>query len=190
MERQELRTSVLNARQQLSTADLREKSTQIVSHLSTLSEWQRARTVLLYVAFRNEVETRDLIDQAVSEGKRVLLPVSIKKTRELQLYGVNGSRDLVEGTYGIMEPRRDGEAVSPDQVDLVIVPGVVFDRQGNRLGYGAGYYDRFLERCRKDAARIALAFDLQVVDDLPSEPHDQRIDYIITETKVHRCPPR
>lgn len=190
MDRQELRKTVLASRQQISVADVGEKSRLVAERLSGLTHWGEAQTVLLYVAFRNEVETRALIDQAVHEGKRVLLPVSIKKTRELELYPVAGSHDLVEGAYGIMEPKRENQSISPEQVDLVVVPGVVFDRQGNRLGYGAGYYDRFLQRCRPSAARIALAFDLQLVDQLPSEPHDQRMDYVITETTIHRCPPR
>lgn len=190
MDRQELRKSILAARQQLSTWEVAEQSQRAADHLQSLVQWEQARIVLLYVSFRNEVETRDLIDRAIAEGKRVLLPVSIKKTRELQLYPVEGSDDLVEGAYGIMEPRREQEPVHPEQVDLIVVPGVVFDRQGNRLGYGAGYYDRFLERCRTDATRVALAFDLQMVEQLPSEPHDQRMDYIVTEKTVHRCPPR
>ncbi len=190
LDRQELRQSILSARRQLPLQDVNQKSQMIVERLCGLSQWHHAQTVLLYVAFRNEVETRSLIDRAVEEGKRVLLPVSIKKTRALELYPVLGSHDLVEGAYGIMEPRRGQEPIPPTQVDLVVVPGVVFDRSGNRLGYGAGYYDRFLESCRPEVVRVALAFDLQLIDHLPAEPHDQRMDYVITETELHRCPPR
>jgi 5-formyltetrahydrofolate cyclo-ligase len=94
--------------------------------------------------------------------------------------------NLQSARFGLLEPERDvGLMVEPDDLDLVIVPGVAFDRRGNRLGFGGGYYDRFFERC--NATRVGLAYAFQVVDDIPAEDHDVKIDWLVTEDEVILC---
>jgi 5-formyltetrahydrofolate cyclo-ligase len=110
---------------------------------------------------------------------------------EVQLFRLEAISELVPGTFGILEPTAElrelpPRQVLPSQIDLALVPGVVFDRQGNRLGYGRGFYDRLLRQLPREVLRVGLAFECQVVEELPVEPHDERMDWLVTEAGVRR----
>lgn len=156
--------------------------------LLSSEEWTLAGSVLLYLPIRGEAETGLLAETAVDQGKRLLLPRVEKGARRLWLHQWSGtSGELVSGAYGIPEPRPDLERVEPGEVDLVVVPGVAFDRHGNRLGYGGGYYDRALPGMGR-AFKVGLGFAFQVVDDLPAEAHDVRLDGLATDEGMDRVP--
>lgn len=181
-----IRREVLGRRDAMSQDERRRKSEQIAAKLSEQPEYRDARSVLFYVNFRSEVQTRGLIESAISAGKRVFVPKVDRKAHELRLFEISDpGRDLESGYMGIYEPV-EGLARPADaaDVDMVVLPGVGFDTAGRRLGYGGGYYDRLITRLRPDARLVALAFELQLADAIPCEEHDKPVDRIITETRV------
>jgi 5-formyltetrahydrofolate cyclo-ligase len=162
-------------------------STAIVERLEDMPVWRDARVVHTYVgAIAGEVATRGLVRRALAEGKRVVCPRVRWRPRGLESYAIGSLDDLVESRRGLWEPDpARTEPVAVDAMDAVVVPGLAFDRSGWRIGFGAGLYDRFLSTV--DAPRIALAFSLQLQDSLPVEPHDEPVDWIVTEGETIAC---
>jgi len=185
-----LRKQIIERRESLSRQQVEEKSRAVMNCLVSLPEFIKASTVMSYMDFRNEVRTREIIAFCLSNGKRVAAPRVDKSggkgASKLVAYEIRDlEKDFEPGTFGLLEPRTDeSRIVAPEEVDLVLVPGVVFDRKGNRIGFGAGYYDRFLARTRNDCIKAAVAFDFQVLDEIPAEEHDIPMDIIITESGV------
>ncbi|TYP54196.1 5-formyltetrahydrofolate cyclo-ligase [Thermosediminibacter litoriperuensis] len=184
MDKKKLRRIFLDKRLSLSREDVKNMSEKIISTLFALEEFKKSGIVMFYVDARNEVETREAIERALSMGKRVAVPKTIKGQRLLAVE-IKGTGELVPGTFGILEPEKD-DGLDPEVIDLVVVPGVAFDRRGYRLGYGAGYYDGFLPRLRPEVKKIALAFELQLTEYIPAEKHDIRMDAIVTEKGIYR----
>jgi 5-formyltetrahydrofolate cyclo-ligase len=148
--------------------------------LFQLPEFRAAETVLFYASMKSEVETHAMIRQALAAGKRVVLPKVTGK--DLTLVEITDfDRDVRPGAWGIPEPD-PGTPVELKDIGLIIVPGAVFDERGNRIGYGAGYYDKLLAQYRGMTA--ALAFECQIVPSVPADPHDVPIRKIVTETRV------
>jgi 5-formyltetrahydrofolate cyclo-ligase len=156
-------------------------------HMLASPRWANARTVALYMPVRNELDTGLLRSRAKAEGKRVLLPRCIAGRRgELELVPCNDATDLAPGSYGILEPLPSLSAIDPDDPEqapqLLIVPCLAVDRQGCRLGYGGGYYDRLLRRpTLRTALCIALIYMVQLVVSLPMESWDARVHGVCTE---------
>ncbi len=149
----------------------------------------RAGRLMVYLPFRGEVPTARIIERALAEGKTVAAPVTLKEERRLLPLRLTGRpEDLRPGPYGILEPEPSVcESVPPDKLDLVVVPGVAFDVEGARLGYGGGYYDRFLALEAREATRVALAYEIQVSPvPLPLDAHDSRMDLVVTERRIIR----
>lgn len=154
--------------------------------LLNLPEFERARTVLFYIAFRSEVETQSLIDKALALGKEVAVPVVRAEPRGLIPCRYSCAADLARTTLGVLEPRPECACpVEPAAIDLVVVPGAAFDIRGGRLGYGLGFYDRLLAEVPR-APRVALAFECQLLSAVPAEPHDVPVDLILTEERAVR----
>lgn len=184
-ERTALRTKILANRDTLCPEERQRKSRAITEHLLALPEFARARSVFAYVSFRSEVETLELIAHCLSKGVRVSVPLTLVQERRLLPYAIADiHRDLAPGYCGIPEPLQTLPLVDPASIEVVVTPGSVFDARGGRLGYGGGYYDRFLQAAAPQALRIGLAFDLQVVSAVPLESHDQPLDYLITESRT------
>lgn len=184
----QLRKSTLAARDRLSFLDRRDKSCAIYQRLLLLEVIAASETLFVYVDFRSEVETRPLIAELLRQGKRVVVPVTLVKEKRLLPVSIQDlEKDLVLGYCSIPEPRvelRKACVVDGSEIDTILVPGSVFDERGGRLGYGGGYYDRFMAHEAPDARRIGLAFELQVVDRLSLQPHDQLLDLIVTEKRI------
>jgi 5-formyltetrahydrofolate cyclo-ligase len=184
-ERTALRTNILSARNSLPAAERQRKSRVITERLLSLPEFARASSVFAYVSFRSEVETLDLIAHCLKEGVGVSVPLTLPAEHRLLAHAITDmSRDLAPGYCSIPEPLPTLPLVDPASIEVVVVPGSVFDVHGGRLGYGGGYYDRFLHSAAPQALRIGLAFDLQVVEAVPLESHDQQLDYLVTETRT------
>ena len=170
----------------LSAAEVAEKSTCILERIKALREYRQTGVLMAYVDFRNEVQTGALISGSLAAGKQVAVPVTDIANRRLtpsRLEDYPG--DLIPGAWGILEPRQEClRPVEPALLDLVIVPGVAFDLIGNRLGYGGGFYDRFLPRCRPDTVYLALAFELQIRADVYPGEHDCPVHILVTEDRV------
>ena len=157
-----------------------DKSREIAAQLFVLPAFQKAQTVLFYASLPGEVDTFAMIDKAMQSQKHVALPVIARDQRKMIPTLTNSIDDLHSGPYGIRQPRLDeSKIVDIQAIDAVIVPGLAFDKAKNRLGRGAGYYDRFLSELPKSVVKIGIAFDFQVVDCLPTEEHDVPLDYII-----------
>ena len=153
-----------------------------------LPEFKQASVVFFYASFRSEVETIPSINLALKQGKRVILPVVLRKDTRLALYEIFTIDELTPGYMGIPEPSQDGkEEVALKEIDLIIIPGAVYDRRGSRIGYGGGYYDRLLASMDRDIPIIAPAFKEQIVDDIPTEPHDKKVTIIVTDDEVIYC---
>jgi 5-formyltetrahydrofolate cyclo-ligase len=169
--------------------DKDEASRIICDKLAARPEYAAAGTVMGYVDFNSEVRTRRFLSAALGGDKRIVVPYCLDQ--DLGLFLLESMEELAPGTWGILEPkgelRRSGDRrVDASQLDLVIVPGVAFDRTGARLGHGRGYYDRLLAGVRPDCALVALAFECQVFSQIPTEPHDVGMHAVITEKGVYR----
>lgn len=161
------------------------KDSLIRKRLISLPEFIAAKTILFYASFRSEVETLSMIKESLKTGKRIVLPKVDIERHMLMLYEMKDMTALTKGYMGIPEPLAANErALSIDDIDLVIIPGAAFDPSGNRLGYGAGHYDMLLAERKKKIPVIALAYEEQVVDSIPSEKHDVKVDVIITDQRV------
>lgn len=184
--KKQLRKEILARRNALAEDELVSKSEAIKQRLLALPLWREARLVMIYVSFGSEVKTEELLQEALKQGKRLAVPFCQKGKRELIASEVlYYPEDLNPGTWGILEPRPGTlRPVNPKDIDLCIVPGVAFDVQGNRLGYGAGYYDGFLPRLRPEAWKVAVAFDIQIVSTTYPTEYDFPVDLIITETRI------
>jgi 5-formyltetrahydrofolate cyclo-ligase len=181
----ELRAAALARRDGLSAPQRAAASRQIADRVRARAAFQRAGTVLLYCAMRSEVDTSALIDELLAAGRAVVLPVTDWSARRLGLYALQDRAELVPGRFGVPEPppHRRTE-VRAACIDLALIPGVAFDRWGGRLGYGAGLYDGLLPQLPAPCPRWGLAFETQMVDELPCDEHDQRVDAVFTEQQV------
>lgn len=186
MLKSEIRKEILKARSALPAEEAAAKSALIVERLLALEEYRRAEVVMAYADFRNEVRTDRLIRESLARGKAVAVPFT--DTREKRLIPsllLSYPEDLAPGTWGIPEPAPGRlRPVEPAKIDLVVVPGVAFDIKGNRLGYGGGYYDRFLPQAKPGAFFVAPAFELQVVPEIEPGPHDCPVHCLVTEKRV------
>jgi len=161
------------------------KSVRIMEQLFALPEFAAAKTILFYASKKDEVQTFAMIQKALDMGKRVALPITVVEGKNLVLSEVSNLKGLVPGAFGVREPA-NYVPVRTDAVDLVIVPGVAFDTQGDRIGHGMGYYDKLLKEMPQ-ARFVALAFELQMIPDVPEEAHDVRVHKIVTEARVIEC---
>ncbi len=182
-----LRKSIEKKRNTLSTSDVLEKSSRIKKRIFEMDLFRDAQTILFYVSYGNEVYTHDMIKESISLGKTVVVPKSVTKNNALILSRLSDWDNLEVGAYNILEPKQESiEQVDVESIDLIIVPGVVFDESGNRIGHGKGYYDRLLNDSQ-NIPNIGLAFELQMIDNIESEKHDEKIDVIITEDRIMKC---
>ncbi len=184
--KQQLRQGVAALRDAQKEAD--SLSRLIWDKLLELDHFARARTVMTYLDIGGEVRTRDYVPRLWQMGKRLVVPYCT--AHELRLFLLENMEELAPGTWQILEPKpqwrkRPERCVEAAELDLIIVPGAAFDRKGDRLGLGKGYYDRLLRHVRPDAAKIALAFECQLVDEIPVLPHNVRMDMVITERAVY-----
>lgn len=165
-----------------------EKDTAIRQRIIRLPEFTDAKTILFYASFRSEVDTMEMIKISLSQGKRAILPKVDKENKRLKLYEIKDMNELAKGYMGISEPSVSEERLTGlDDIGLVIIPGAVFDVSGNRLGYGAGFYDRLFAEIKNKIPVIAPAYEEQLIENIPSEPHDIKVDKIVTNKRVIEC---
>ena len=181
----ELRAALLEARRRIPRAEREALSAAICGRAEGLPAYRAAGTVHAYVGVASEVRTLPLLEDAWGAGKRVVCP-RIGSDGRLEGRQVRSPEDLVEGPRGLLEPDPEtSPVVSAEEIDLVVVPGIGFDRRGGRLGFGGGYYDRFL--ATTGASRLGLAFSLQIVDGIPQGPGDEPVHWIVTEREIIEC---
>ncbi len=191
MKKKGIRKQILELRKNQSQAAMAQKSGQIFDHLINWPVFANADALLIYMDFRSEVQTKQIIDYCFEQGKDVIVPVVDDSTGQLALIQIDKDSAFIESKMGILEPpiTEDSKRTLYD-VDLVLAPGVAFDLDGNRLGYGGGYYDRLLDKyadIRHLIKIYGLAFECQLVDSVPTEPTDYKMDGIITEKQIYHC---
>lgn len=181
-----LRQEMLAKRDSLNKGTVKRKSDLVLKRLYALAEFKAAKCVMCYVSFRNEVDTEPLIRKCLAEGKRVVIPKIDHKKKEIIICELKDfDKELVCNHLGIMEPKEEFvREIEREKVDFVIVPGIAFDSRGHRLGWGGGYYDKFIAALQHKVKLAALAFEYQIVESIPTEAHDQKVDLIVTESKI------
>ena len=189
MDKKTIRERAGKARRNQSDASV--LSDKIGCQLMSLPLYQSCRSVMWYVSVRDEVDTRNAIQTLLQQETQVI-SVPYCDGDDLVAVELRDWDDLQPGKFGILEPRAElrrdeSREVHADALDAVIVPGIAFDLQGGRVGHGAGYYDRFLARTRAKCCRIALAFDVQVFDEVPTEDHDIKMNWLVTQTASRIC---
>lgn len=179
--KKEIRAEVKKRRREADEETLHEKSLQILDRFRQIAAYRDASLLLAYVDAKREVETRLLMRGAWNDGKKVAAP-RVDGNGIMHFYYLHSLEDLEPGAFGIMEPRTECPLCEPEQ-GLLLMPGVAFDEQCHRVGYGGGYYDRYLEK-HPGLIHIALAFEFQIFPEVPSEEHDIRPEMIVTENRI------
>lgn len=183
LDKSSIRKNLIQKRALLCRSEIEAKSEAALAHLTGLPAFRSAKTIGLYSPIRNEVETGPVFVTALSMGIQICYPSVLDD--ELHYFKVKSLEDLTPGCFGVSEPDRKSFEIYPDQIDLLVVPGVVFDHYGHRLGYGRGYFDRFLSACAYDGLSVGLCFDFQIIDRLPVENHDQQLMLLVSDKKVY-----
>lgn len=169
-------------RREMTEEEVSEKSEKIQRLLFGFDKYKNAQTVMTFISAFKEPSTDQIISDALRNGKRVVVPVSDTKTETIILSYLDNTGDLKKGAYGIYEPSIIKPANGAD-IDFILIPGLAFDKRGNRLGFGKGYYDKLL--CDSAAEKTALCYDFQLLDKIPSDAHDILMSTIITEEKIY-----
>lgn len=182
MQKNELRKLFLKKRDALSEIEIKTKSKQILNRIFEMKEFEQAQTVFAYMSINSEVDMSELIRRCWELNKIVCMPKTITKTKEMHFYAIKSFENLRKSNYGIMEPY-EGEIITPDDKTMVVVPGVAFDYNMARIGYGGGYYDRFLAKY-SPMAKIGVCFLSQMADKLEIDANDVCVDKIITESHI------
>ena len=186
--KRDVRRAVLAARDAIGEAERVARSTEIHQRFLALREAEGVGVVMGFWSFGSEVSTPPLLEALHARRVRVCLP-RIAGGGDLEAVAYEPGDPMTETSFGAREPA-DGTMLAPEVLDLVVTPGVAFDRSGHRIGYGRGFYDRFLRRTRRGVPRIAIAFDLQVQSkELPAGSFDLGVDVIVTDTETIRCAP-
>ena len=168
------------------TKEVKRRSANVLSILSELQIYKDAKVIMAYFPLRGEVDVLGLIGKAIGI-KRFCFPVMDTAKKELRAFEAGDlDRDFLPGPFGVRQPDTEKtKELDIGKIDLIIVPGLAFDRQKNRLGRGAGFYDRFLDKIKPPAKKVGVAFEFQILESLPViPPFDQKVDFLATETKV------
>ena len=180
--KKQIRAKILEKREVLSKDEIFLMSNSIKDKLFSLEEFKKAKNVMFYTSFKSEVDTHLMIKEAL-KGKNISVPKLVGKNIEPCL--INDFDNLIESKkFGILEPL-DLVKVNYKNIGIVVVPGIVFDKRGHRIGSGLGYYDKFLKKVK--SIKIGLAYDFQIVEKIPNEEHDIAMDIIVTEKKIIYC---
>jgi 5-formyltetrahydrofolate cyclo-ligase len=169
---------MLERRNRMNSQEIAKKSKSIQEFVINSNEYQSAKVVGAYFAFGSEVATELIIEHAKMLGKKIALP-RVEEDK-ITFYELSSTKSLIRGRFGIMEPPPYGQM---GEIDLLVVPGIAFDKKGNRLGYGKGFYDRLLSGTRTFS--IGLAYSFQVLENLPHDRYDKRLDAIASEDGIH-----
>ena len=174
---------MLRERKELSDLETIQRSEKIQDNIISSELFQKSKIVLAYLAFKNEVLTSKIIEKCREQKKEICVPGF---SHDRQLTALKHHGDFVEGPYGIRQPLFNPNKVVPiEEIDLIIVPGVAFDTKGNRLGWGKGYYDKFLQSSK--STKAGICYEFQLLDEVPSESHDIKMNYIFSDGRVIKC---
>lgn len=182
MNKQELRNKIKALRKNLTKQEITEKSDVICNKLFELKKINHSKTVMVYIHAFNEVRTDKIIKKLLADGKKVCAPVTDENTKTITAYYFENSDDFVKGAYGILEPPKICVA-DISQIDIAIIPGIAFDKYGSRLGFGEGYYDRFLSKFK--GTKIGIGYKFQCEHNIECDEYDIPMNYIINEEEIY-----
>lgn len=186
-EKQRIRCEMLKTRRNLPESLVTSWSKQIADNFGSWEIYQRVESVMFYLAMPDEVQTEQLIKNTLRLGKQVCVPLLGKKYGEMTAAEITSLDELIVGKFGLKMPNpKTTSLILPSSIQMVVVPAVAFDRNGNRLGLGAGYYDRFLTEAG-NSVLIGMAWQCQLVNQLPAEEHDIKMHYLMTENGLIKC---
>lgn len=177
-----LRKTLIKLRDDISKEHRKDKSESIYQKIINSDFYKKSHNIFIFVSYGSEVDTHRIIKHSLNIGKRICVPKVINKDQGMKAVEIISWTDLSESYKGILEPElRENNVVNEEEIDLVVVPGVAFDHKGGRLGYGGGFYDRFLLKLSKKCKIAAIAYKEQIVNDIPMDEHDVKINCIITD---------
>lgn len=183
-----IRNTTLKKRLSLTQAKVNSASKIILEKLVELKEYKKAKTILLYHPIHNEPDPISLfstLKSSTNKTQKIFALIRIcGKTNRIHLHKIEDLQDFKIGKFNIKEPHTHHPVIAKKNLDLAIIPGIAFDRQGNRIGFGKGYFDRLLKGLSTKCIKIALAYEFQILDNVPAEKHDQKVDIIITEKRI------
>lgn len=180
LQKKEIRKTQLKKRLNYDNKNLSEFSDTIIKKLEKLEIFQDAKNIMFYIPIKNEVNTIPIIKKYI-KTKQISLP-KIKNDKKIHAHLLKSFESLKIGKYDIEEPNDESTEINPKKLDIIIIPGISFDKKGLRIGYGKGYYDEFLKSTK--AKKIALAYDFQIHENIQGEIHDEKVDLIITEKSI------
>lgn len=182
--KKDFRKYVIERRDSLTIDVKNQYDDEIIAKLTASDEYICAETIFVFVSFGSEADTHRFIEKALKAGKTICVPKIRTKEQGIEVFKIDSLSDLCPGYYGILEPAEGCQPVASDSIDLILMPGVAFDRNGGRIGYGAGYYDRYLAKMTKMVSKIALCYNFQLFKNVPIDEFDIRIDGVITNDEV------
>lgn len=187
MDKKSLRKAMILKRKEMSDAERMEKSRKIQHNLFSLEDYKKSNFIFTFISTQEEVDTHNIIKDSISNGKRVGVPITVPEGRKLLVSEIyDFDKELEMGFYDILAPKKEFiREVPPSIVDLVIVPGLIFSRKGYRVGYGGGYYDRFLSNL--DVLKVGVCFHMQLQDEVPIDRYDIPVDIIVTDEEIVYC---
>jgi 5-formyltetrahydrofolate cyclo-ligase len=182
-----LRKEILEKRNNLNLLEKEEMDKKILNRFYESKYYKEAKKIFIYICYDSEINTKKIINKALKDNKKIYVPRTEFKTRHMDAVEITALDNLIESRYGILEPSKEKPHIDPNELDLIVVPGVAFDRNGGRVGYGAGFYDRYFKKINNEnlekIIKLALAYELQMLDKVPMNEQDVPIDYIITENE-------
>ncbi|MBU5592805.1 5-formyltetrahydrofolate cyclo-ligase [Clostridium sp. MSJ-4] len=182
--KKDLRKEAMDIRKSLSKEEITRYNKDILKKVLKDENFIYSNTIFIYVSYKNEVDTHEIIKESLKLNKKVCVPRVISKEEGMKAIYISSLEDLKPSSMGILEPEYDeSKIVSIEDIDASFIPGLAFDMHGGRLGYGGGFYDRFLKDIKKGSKKIALAYSNQILDNIPMDETDIRIDYIISNDK-------
>ncbi|WP_097027075.1 5-formyltetrahydrofolate cyclo-ligase [Clostridium peptidivorans] len=179
IDKKELRKIILEKRDNIVLDERIKYDNDIFKAVVNSSLYNKSKCIFIFVSYKTEVNTHEIIKYALSQRKRVCVPKVLSKSEGMYAVEIKKIDDLKSGKYGILEPENFENKINEEEIDLALIPGVAFDKNGGRMGYGAAFYDRFLVKLKRDTPKIALAYGMQIVDYIPMNEWDVKVDGII-----------
>jgi 5-formyltetrahydrofolate cyclo-ligase len=179
-----IRKDIIEKRDSVDLKKKRSFDQIIIKKLKETAEYIKSKNIFIYVGFGSEIDTAKYIEEFLKEGKKVFVPRTNIAIKTMEAVEITSLKELERNKFGILEPNKDMEAIDKKELELIIMPGVAFDIKRGRVGYGGGYYDKYMEDIDVSIPKIVLAYELQIIDRVPREEHDILPDSIITEKRT------
>lgn len=185
-----LRKEIITKRNNIDVTEKENMDKKILDRFYDSKYYKEAKHIFVYISYGSEINTKEIITKAFKDNKKIYVPRTEFKTRLMDAVEIKSLDNLIKSSYGALEPSKEEPYVDPNKLDLIVVPGLAFDRNGGRMGYGAGFYDRYFKKISKEniskVTKLALTYDFQVLDKVPMSEQDVPVDYIITEKEFIR----